>query len=47
MKTESQDKGTIRFWYGHNFYVYGYHKLKDNSEKTTRNVFYINKISVK
>jgi hypothetical protein len=47
MKTESQDKGTIRFWYGHNFYVYGYHKLKDNLEKTTRNVFYINKISVK
>ena len=40
------DAGAIRFWYGRYFYVYGYHKIKDNTEKDTRNVFYINKVRV-
>ncbi len=46
IKSESQEIGAIRFWYGSYFYVYGYHKLKDNLEKNTRNVFYVNKIRV-
>lgn len=44
-KSDSDDTA-IRFWYGRYFYVYGYHRVKDNAEKDTRNVFYINKIKV-
>jgi hypothetical protein len=45
VKSDSDDTA-IRFWYGRYFYVYGYHRIKDNAEKDTRNVFYINKIRV-
>jgi len=45
-RSESDENSAIRFWYGRYFYVYGYHKLKDNAEKNSRNVFYINKIKV-
>lgn len=43
-RSESQENSGIRFWYGHYFYVYGYHAVRDNVQKTTRDVFYINKI---
>ncbi len=46
IQSEAQDNSAIRFWYGRYFYVYGYHQLKDNTEKTSRDVFYINKIRV-
>jgi len=46
IRSESQENSAIRFWYGRCFYVYGYHKIKDNTEKDSRNVFYINKIRV-
>jgi hypothetical protein len=45
-RSDSYDDSAIRFWYGHYFYVYGYHKVKDNAEKNSRDVFYINKIRV-
>ena len=43
-RSDSEEDSAIRFWYGRYFYVYGYHKVKDNAEKNSRNVFYINKI---
>jgi hypothetical protein len=46
IRSESQDNSAIRFWYGHYFYVYGYHTVKNETEKTSRDVFYINKIRV-
>jgi len=45
-RSDSEDNSAIRFWYGRYFYVYGHHKVKDNTEKNTRNVFYINKIRI-
>ena len=46
VRSESQENSAIRFWYGRYFYVYGYHTIKDDTEKTSRDVFYINKIRV-
>jgi hypothetical protein len=46
IRSESQENSAIRFWYGQYFYVYGYHTVKDDTEKTSRDVFYINKIRV-
>ena len=46
VRSESQDNSSIRTWYGRYFYVYGYRTVHDNSEKSTRHVFYINKIKV-
>lgn len=46
IKSESNDDGRLRTWYGHYFFVYGHHSIKDNSEKGSRNVFYINKVNV-
>ena len=46
IRSESQENSAIRFWYGMYFYVYGYHTVKDNTEKTSRDVFYVNKIRV-
>ena len=46
VRSESQENSAIRFWFGRYFYVYGYHTIKDETEKTSRDVFYINKIRV-
>lgn len=46
IKSESNDDGRLRTWYGRYFFIYGHHSIKDNSEKGSRNVFYINKVKV-
>jgi|GEM_PF-283539 len=46
IRSESQENSAIRFWYGRYFYVYGYHTVRDETDKTSRDVYYINKISV-
>lgn len=45
IRSEQQESSSIRFWYGHTFYVYGYQTLRDDEAKKTRDVFYLNKIS--
>ncbi|MBS1542099.1 MAG: hypothetical protein JST14_00565 [Bacteroidetes bacterium] len=46
-KTDEEDEGYLRYWYGENFYVWGYQYIKvyksEGVEK--RNVFYVNRIS--
>jgi hypothetical protein len=44
--SEKEENTSIRTWYGRYFYIYGYHTLRDASKKTSRDVFYINKIKV-
>ncbi|MGC4022019.1 MAG: hypothetical protein QM734_08785 [Cyclobacteriaceae bacterium] len=46
IRSETQDNSGIRRWYGNFFYVYGYHVLRNASDKNTRDVFYINKIKI-
>jgi hypothetical protein len=46
IRSESEENSSIRAWYNRYFYVYGYHTIKDNVDKTSRDVFYINKIKV-
>ncbi len=46
IRSEYAQNSGIRAWYGRYFYVYGYHTVKDNINKTSRDVFYINKIKV-
>jgi hypothetical protein len=46
VRSESEENGAIRFWYGRYFYVYGYQTIRDNQDKSSRDVFYINKIKV-
>ncbi len=38
--------GEVRQWYGHNFYVWGYHTVRSTAQKT-RTVFYINRITIR
>jgi hypothetical protein len=46
VKVEREQFGSIKHWYGNNFYVWGYQSIKNNasSEDKTRQVFYINKV---
>ncbi len=46
VRSEKEDNASIRTWYGSYFYVYGYQTLRDINAKTSRDVFYINKIKV-
>jgi hypothetical protein len=48
LKKEDKDEGTLRFWYGKSFYVWGYQTVRDEARvgDKTQYVFYINKISV-
>jgi hypothetical protein len=48
LKKEDKDEGTIRFWYGKNFFVWGYQSVRENLREgeKTRYIFYINKVSV-
>jgi len=48
-KFESTEDGGIRSWYKNVFYTWGYSTIKntDKSVDASRNVFYINKVSVK
>ncbi|GHN00855.1 hypothetical protein WSM22_23440 [Cytophagales bacterium WSM2-2] len=44
IRSETRDDSSIRAWYGRFFYVYGYHTVRNEQEKKSRDVFYINKI---
>ncbi len=48
LKKEDKDEGTLRFWYGKTFYVWGYQTVRDDTREggKTQYVFYINKVSV-
>ncbi len=46
VRSESQEKSAIRFWYDRCFYVYGYRTVRDNTNKISRDVFYIVKVRV-
>ncbi|MBS1490990.1 MAG: hypothetical protein JSS93_10715 [Bacteroidetes bacterium] len=43
-KSESQENSGIRAWYDGYFYVFGYQTVKNNIDRKSRDVFYINKI---
>lgn len=45
-RSESPENSAIRFWYGANFFVYGYHTIKSNTDKPSHDVFYLNKLRV-
>jgi hypothetical protein len=48
IRSDKENSGGIRFWYGDSFYVWGYQSIRNISrEDRTRDVFYINKIRVK
>jgi len=46
IRSETREDSSIRAWYGKFFYVYGYHTIRDEKEKKSRDVFYVNKIKV-
>jgi hypothetical protein len=48
MRSESERIGTVKYWFGKNFYVWGYQSIRNRSsaEDKTRQVFYINKVVV-
>ena len=48
LRSESEQIGTVKHWFGKNFYVWGNHSVRNNSsvEDKTRDVFYINKVVV-
>lgn len=48
IRSETKEDEGIRFWYGNNFYVWGYQSLRDPSlsEDKNRSVFYIVKLNV-
>lgn len=46
IKSERDSDGSVRYWYGNAFYVWGYQTIKNSfKEDRTRDVFYINKIT--
>jgi hypothetical protein len=45
IKSES-NSSTVRIWYKNNFYIFGYHTLKDKTEHKSRDVFYINRLTI-
>jgi hypothetical protein len=48
LRYDSKDEGGIRFWFGPNFYLWGYRSVKDKGKVSdqVRNVFYVNKIKL-
>jgi len=47
LKSESEQIGTVKHWFGKNFYVWGYQSVKNRtSAEGTRQVLYINKVVV-
>jgi hypothetical protein len=47
-REEVENEGQVRFWYGKQFYVWGYQTLKDATRQSdqTRHVFYITRFSL-
>jgi len=47
VRSEKENEGGIQFWYDNNFFVWGYHTVRNSTlEKRAREVFYINKIEI-
>jgi hypothetical protein len=48
LRSDTKDEGTIRYWYGTHFYVWGYQVIRDRAKEDDqiRHVFYVNKIKV-
>jgi hypothetical protein len=49
VKMERSQVGTVRHWFGRNFYVWGYQSIRNNEKGDFRNreIFYINKLVVR
>ncbi len=48
IRSERDNDGFVRHWYGNSFFVWGYQTIRNiNSEDRVRNVFYINKVVAK
>lgn len=45
IRSESQSS-TIRSWYKNNFYIFGYHTLRHRGQHQSKDVFYINKLTI-
>ncbi|CAN5299368.1 hypothetical protein BH09BAC3_BH09BAC3_18730 [soil metagenome] len=48
LRGQHETEGTIRYWYGNYFYLWGYQNIKDSKKllDKTRRVFYVNRISL-
>ena len=47
IRSEKEDEGGIQYWYGNNFFVWGYHSIRNTTLKErVREVFYINKVEI-
>lgn len=46
IQSESKDVGAVINWFGKNFYVWGYQSVRNRKSSKTRDVFYINKVTV-
>lgn len=48
VRSESEQVGSIKHWFGKNFYVWGYQSIrnKENADNKIKQVFYINKVVV-
>lgn len=47
IRSEKEEEGGIQYWYGNNFFVWGYHTIRNTTLKErVRDVFYINKVEV-
>ncbi len=48
IRSEKEYEGGVRQWFSSNFYVWGYHTIRNTTkEDRVRDVFYINKVVVK
>ncbi len=45
IRSESQTS-TVRTWYKNNFYIFGYHTVRNRADHVSRDVFYINKMTI-
>ncbi|HEU5290352.1 MAG TPA: hypothetical protein VFU05_06915 [Cyclobacteriaceae bacterium] len=48
LRSESEKVGTVRHWFGKNFYVWGYQSIRNkaSTEDRSKQVFYVNKVVV-
>jgi hypothetical protein len=48
LKFESEQIGTVKHWFGKNFYVWGYQSVRNkaSTQDRSRQVFYVNKVVV-
>jgi hypothetical protein len=46
LRSESEQIGTVKHWFGKNFYVWGYQSVRNKAKAESRQVLYINKVVV-